>query len=222
MSIDTSNELRPADAVPASTPPTALQTPAAAQEPDEAAAAVPFADPAPLGLAAFALTTFILSFVNAGLLPVSVEPVVFGLALFYGGLAQFAAGIWEFANRNTFGATAFCSYGAFWMAFWFLARFTDLSEAGAAASQGVGVFLLAWGIFTLYMTIAARATNRTIFMIFIVLTLTFFALAAGAYWEATALTRIGGWLGIATALLAWYGSMALVTNSTHKRNVFPV
>ncbi|MDQ4045859.1 MAG: acetate uptake transporter [Actinomycetota bacterium] len=222
MSIDTSNELRATDALRPDELRTAPQSQAAAQEPAGAAAAVPFADPAPLGLAAFALTTFILSFVNAGLLPVSVEPVVFGLALFYGGLAQFAAGIWEFANRNTFGATAFCSYGAFWMAFWFLVTSTDLSGAGAEASKGIGVFLLAWGIFTLYMTIAARATNRTIFAIFTILTLTFFALAAGAYWEATALTRIGGWLGIATALLAWYGSMALVTNSTHKRTVLPV
>jgi uncharacterized protein len=222
LSVDTSNELRATDALRPDELRTPAQTPAAAQKPAEAAVAVPFADPAPLGLAAFALTTFILSFVNAGLLPASVEPVVFGLALFYGGLAQFAAGIWEFANRNTFGATAFCSYGAFWMAFWFLVTSTDLSAAGAAASQGIGVFLLAWGIFTLYMTIAARATNRTIFTIFIVLTVTFFALAAGAYWEVTALTRIGGWLGIVTALLAWYGSMALVTNSTHQRNVFPV
>lgn len=221
MSIDFHNELRAKDALQEGGLRTEPQAPAAAQKPG-AAPAVPFADPAPLGLAAFALTTFILSFVNAGLLPVSVEPVVFGLALFYGGLAQFAAGIWEFANRNTFGATAFCSYGAFWMAFWFLVTSTDLSAAGAEASKGIGVFLLAWGIFTLYMTIAARATSRTVFMIFAVLTATFFALAAGAYWETAALTRIGGWLGIATALLAWYGSMALVTNSTHKRNVFPV
>jgi succinate-acetate transporter protein len=76
------------------------------------------ADPAPLGLAAFALTTFFLSFVNAGLVPATVEPVVFGLALAYGGAAQFAAGLWEFAKGNTFGATAFCSYGAFWLSFW--------------------------------------------------------------------------------------------------------
>jgi succinate-acetate transporter protein len=78
------------------------------------------ADPAPLGLAAFALTTFFLSFVNAGWVPASVEPVVFGLALAYGGAAQFAAGMWEFTKGNTFGATAFTSYGAFWLSFWWL------------------------------------------------------------------------------------------------------
>ena len=76
------------------------------------------ADPAPLGLAAFALTTFILSVVNAGIIPATVEPVVFGLALVYGGIGQLLAGMWEFAKGNTFGATAFSSYGAFWISFW--------------------------------------------------------------------------------------------------------
>lgn len=184
--------------------------------------AAPLADPGALGLAAFALTTFVLSFVNAGLLPVTVEPVVFGLALFYGGIAQFAAGIWEFANRNTFGATAFCSYGAFWLSFWFLARFTDLSGAGSDAGKGVGVFLLAWGIFTLYMTIAARRTSIAVFGVFVFLTVTFFALAAGDYTGTIGFTRVGGGLGIATALLAWYASSAVVINSTHKRIVLPV
>ena len=90
------------------------------------------ADPAPLGLAAFALTTFVLSVVNAGWFPTTVEPVVFGLALAYGGIAQFAAGMWEFAKGNTFGATAFCSYGAFWVSFWWLTGHTDLVKAPAS------------------------------------------------------------------------------------------
>lgn len=184
--------------------------------------APPFADPAGLGLGAFALTTFVLSFVNAGLLPKTVEPVVFSLALFYGGVAQFGAGIWEFANRNVFGATAFCSYGAFWMSFWYLTGYTDLSGAGEDAGKGIGVFLLAWGIFTLYMTFAARHTNTAVFLVFIALTPTFFALAIGAYTGIVEITRIGGWLGIITALLAWYGSFATVANSTYKRTVLPV
>src|SRR3954453_2761969 len=100
------------------------------------AAGAGFADPAALGLAAFALAAFVLSFFNAGLIPRTAEGVVFGLALFYGGLVQFAAGLWEFAKGNTFGATAFCSYGGFWMAFAFLARFTDLSGAGTDAEKG--------------------------------------------------------------------------------------
>jgi succinate-acetate transporter protein len=196
--------------------------------PDQPAssAAVPtapvLADPAALGLGGFALTTFVLSCVNAGLVPKTVEPVVFGLALFYGGIAQFAAGIWEFANRNTFGGTAFCSFGAFWMSFWFLVRFSDLSAAGADAGKGVGVFLLAWGIFTLYMTVAASRTSTAVFLVFIFLTVTFFALAAGAYTGTVGFTRFGGWLGLITALLAWYASFAVVANFTHKRTLVPV
>jgi succinate-acetate transporter protein len=175
------------------------------------------ADPGALGLGAFALTTFVLSVANAGLIPSSAA--VLGLALFYGGIAQLVAGIWEFVNRNTFGATAFCSYGAFWLAFWYL----ETTESGAnAGASGVGVFLLAWGIFTLYMTVAARKTNGSIFAVFVALTLTFFALALGALTGATTLSRIGGWLGILTALLAWYGSFAVVVNSTSKRTVLPV
>lgn len=187
-----------------------------------AVAAAPPADPGALGLAAFALTTFVLSVVNAGILPTTVEPVVFGLALFYGGLAQFVAGVWEFANRNTFGATAFCSYGAFWMSFWFLARFTDLSGAGDDARKGVAVFLFAWGLFTLFMTFAARRTSIAVFLVFVVLTLTFFALALGDYTGTTGFTRAGGVLGLITALLAWYASSAVVINSTHRRTVLPV
>lgn len=187
-----------------------------------ATGAAVFADPAALGLAAFALTTFVLSTFNAGLLPVTAEPVVLGLALFYGGIAQFSAGLWEFAKGNTFGATAFCSYGAFWMAFWYLVQFTDLSAAGEDAGKGIGVFLLAWGIFTVFMTVAARRTNRAVFLAFIALTPAFFALAIGAYTGDVAFTRIGGWLGLLAAFLAWYASFAVVINSTHERIVLPL
>lgn len=144
---------------------------------------------------------------------------VLGLALFYGGIAQLVAGIWEFANRNTFGATAFCSFGAFWLAFWFLV----VSKGDVAAgSAGVGTFLLAWAIFTLYMTFAAIKTNRAILAVFIVLTLTFFALALGAFTGSAALSHLGGYLGIITAILAWYASFASVINSTFSRVVLPV
>ena len=182
----------------------------------------PLADPAALGLGAFALTTFVLSVFNAGLVPSTAEGVVLGLALFYGGLMQFAAGIWELVNKNTFGATAFCSYGAFWMAFWFLARFTDLSGAGADAAKGVAVFLFAWGMFTLYMTIAARKTTFMLFLVFLGAALTFFTLAAGDWTGTIGITRVGGVLGLITALLAWYVSAAVVINSTYKRTVLPV
>src|SRR5689334_17449093 len=139
------------------------------------------ADPAPLGLAGFALTTFVLSAVNAGWVPASVEPAVFGLALAYGGIAQFAAGLWEFAKGNTFGATAFCSYGMFWVSFWWLTGHTDLSGAGTDAGQGIGVFLLAWGIFTAYMSIAASRVSMAVLTVFVLLTVTFLVLAWGEF-----------------------------------------
>ena len=181
------------------------------------ASPLPLADPGSLGLAAFALTTFVLSVANAGLIESSAA--VFGLALFNGGIAQLIAGIWEFVNRNTFGATAFCSFGAFWLAFWYLETTGGAVEAG---SEGVGVFLLAWTIFTAYMTIAARKTNGSIFAVFVSLTITFAFLAAGALSGVTVIHQIGGWFGILTALLAWYGSFAVVLNSTSKRAVLPV
>ena len=181
------------------------------------------ADPAPLGLAAFALTTFVLSCVNSGLLDTTVEPVVFGLALAYGGIGQFAAGIWEFAKGNTFGATAFCSYGAFWISFWYLTGHTDLSGAASENDLGnaIGVYLLAWGIFTLYMTVAASRVSGAVLAVFALLTLTFFLLAIGEIAASDGWTKFGGWVGLATALAAWYASFAGVTNFTFKREVLP-
>ncbi len=177
-----------------------------------------FADPGPLGLAAFALTTFVLSMANSGFIA-GAGSAVLGLALFYGGIVQLVAGIWEFANKNTFGATAFCSYGGFWLAFWFLVVSKGDVAAGGA---GVGTFLLAWAIFTLYMTFAAIRTTKAILAVFIALTLTFFALAIGAFSGNAAISHLGGYLGIITAILAWYGSFAVVINSTFKRVVLPV
>ena len=100
------------------------------------------ADPAPLGLAAFALTTFILSVVNTGM--VDAEPVVFGVALAYGGIAQLLAGMWEFAKGNTFGATAFASYGGFWISFWYLTGHTDMSGVAAPTTQPTGSVCSCW------------------------------------------------------------------------------
>jgi uncharacterized protein len=179
-----------------------------------------FADPAPLGLAGFALTTFMLSTFNSGLAPASVEGVVLGVALFYGGIAQLLAGMWEFAKGNTFGALAFSSYGAFWMSFWFLVSHVgDLPKADAA--KGVGVFLLAWTIFTIYMTVVASRLSGILFALFAVLTLTFAFLTIGKFGGSSAMTHIGGWLGLLTALVAWYASFAGVLNGTAKRVIMP-
>ena len=177
------------------------------------------ADPGPLGLAGFALTTFMLSTFNAGLLPKSAEVAILGVALFYGGIAQLFAGMWEFAKGNTFGALAFSSYGAFWMSLWYLIVHAHLAKADAA--QGVGIFLLAWTIFTLYMTMVAARITGLLFTLFAVLLVTFAFLTVGAFASAPAITHIGGYLGLITAFVAWYASFAGVMNGTVKRVILP-
>jgi len=181
-----------------------------------------FADPAPLGLAGFALTTFMLSSFNSGLAPKSAEVVVLGVALFYGGIAQLLAGMWEFAKGNTFGALAFSSYGAFWMAFWYLVSHgKDLPTTGTDAAQGIGVFLLAWTIFTLYMTVVTARISGLLFTLFAVLLVTFSFLTIGEFSGSSTMTHIGGYLGLVTAMVAWYGSFAGVLNGTAKRVIMP-
>src|SRR5918911_3297899 len=140
------------------------------------AAAPAVANPGPLGLAAFALTTFVLSMFNAGLVSDHGEPVVFGLALAYGGLAQLLAGMWEFRTGNTFGATAFSSYGAFWISFWAFVTFFEKDVPAANAGDAVGLYLIAWGIFTGYMFIASLRTSAAVAVVFILLTITFIVL----------------------------------------------
>ncbi|HET9827807.1 MAG TPA: acetate uptake transporter [Nocardioidaceae bacterium] len=180
------------------------------------------ADPAPLGLAAFALTTFVLSFVNAGWVPASVEPVVFGLALAYGGAAQFAAGMWEFTKGNTFGATAFTSYGAFWLSFWWLtAHLADYKIPASDVGKGVGLYLIAWGIFTAYMTVAASRVSGAVLAVFVLLTITFFLLGIGDLSGTTNISKLGGYVGVLTALAAWYASFAGVTAFAFKRPIVP-
>ena len=180
------------------------------------------ADPGPLGLAAFALTTFVLSFYNAGLVGEAGEPIVFGLALAYGGVAQFAAGLWEFRTGNTFGATAFCSYGAFWISFWALETFFADDIPASSLGTAAGLYLIAWGIFTFYMWIASFRTTAAINLVFLLLWITFILLGIGDAIGNTTISQAGGYVGIVTALAAWYASFAVVTNSTFGRSVVPV
>jgi succinate-acetate transporter protein len=182
----------------------------------------PIADPGPLGLAAFALTTFVLSMFNADLIGKGGEPIVFGLALAYGGLAQVLAGMWEFRTGNTFGAVAFTSYGAFWLSFWAFVQFFEKSVPAADAGHAVGLFLIAWGIFTAYMLIASLRTTGAVALVFALLTVTFLLLGIGNAGAHTGIVKAGGWVGLATALAAWYASFAAVTNSTFGRTVMPV
>jgi succinate-acetate transporter protein len=180
------------------------------------------ADPGPLGLGAFALTTFVLSMFNSGLVSEGGEPVVLGLALAYGGLAQLLAGMWEFRTGNTFGAVAFTSFGAFWLSFWAYVTFYADSITAADAGHAVGLYLIAWGIFTLYMFVASLRTTGAMALVFLLLAATFFLLGIGDAGGHENITKAGGYVGIATAIAAWYASFAAVTNSTFGRTVLPV
>jgi len=178
------------------------------------------ADPAPLGLAGFAMTTFVLSMFNANLVNGEGVPVVLGLALAYGGLAQLLAGMWEFRTGNTFGAVAFTSYGAFWLSFWALNVFYA-KDIGGNVGHAVGLYLWAWAIFTAYMTVASLKVSGAVALVFVLLTATFILLAIGATGAHETVTHWGGYIGIATAVAAWYASFAAVTNSTFGRTILP-
>jgi succinate-acetate transporter protein len=181
------------------------------------------ADPAPLGLGGFAATTFCLSLINAGLVGRGIMPMVLTLALFYGGAVQLLAGLWEFRNnRNTFGAVAFSTYGVFWLSTWYLLS-TALGKVPAGSvSVALGMYLLVWTIFTLYMFIASLKLTVVHVLLFLCLLVTFLALTLGAFTGMPALNVIGGGVGVLTAIVAWYGAAALVVNSTFKKTVLPL
>src|SRR5689334_2535181 len=192
------------------------------------------ADPGPLGLAAFAGTTFMLSLINSGLVGVQhvapgggLLPMVAALALAYGGIAQFTAGIWEFRTGNTFGAVAFCSYGAFWISFYFIVQSAG-KNVPTVLFSGLGLYLWMWGIFTAYMFIASLRTTGAVALVFLLLAITFFVLGIGnsALAGTTNVTngtiKLGGYIGILTAIAAWYASFAAVVNSTFGRVLMPV
>ncbi len=178
------------------------------------------ANPAPLGLAGFGLTTVVLSAINAGLIPREATSAVVPLAFAYGGVAQIIAGILEFKNGNTFGMVAFTSYGLFWWWYAFLIWTIGAGWIKPPASEGIGITLLMWGVFTLYMWIPTFRANFTVWSVFLLLWITFFLLAGGDLGWGTA--RVGGWVGLLTGLDALYASFAEVTNDTFGRAVLPL
>jgi len=192
--------------------------------------AVPAADPAPLGLAAFALTTFILSGHNATFIP---DLIWVGLALFYGGLIQLLAGMWEFRNRNVFGATAFSTYGGFWMSLGIFVVFATFSKTFAGALTGAHLpnalawYVLAFAIFNTYMLAWSTQVSIAIFGVFLFLEITEILLVVAYFEEAhgnlnNGWFHWGGWFGIMTAAVAWYASAAGVINGMKGRQVLPV
>src|SRR4051794_31468384 len=159
---------------------------------------------------------------NSGLVSDKGEPVVFGLALAYGGLAQLLAGMWEFKNNNTFGATAFTSFGAFWLSLFAFEQFFAGNVPESAVGDAVGLYLIAWGIFTTYMWIASFRVSVAVNIVFLLLAPTFILLGIGDATANETITPIGGYVGVATAIAAWYASFAGVTNRTFGRDVLPV
>jgi uncharacterized protein len=190
--------------------------------------AVPAADPAPLGLAGFALTTFLLSGHNASWIP---DLIWVGPAIFYGGLAQLLAGMWEFRNRNVFGATAFSTYGGFWMGlglFVILAGTTKFAAGfhGGDLTNSLAWFLFAFAVFNLYMLIGSLRVSAAVFLVFLTLQITEVLLVIGFFNISHGGTEwwlhAGGWAGIVTAAVAWYASAAGVLNGVSERVVLPV
>jgi succinate-acetate transporter protein len=190
----------------------------------------PAADPAPLGLAAFALTTFVLSGHNASFIP---DLIWIGLALFYGGLTQLLAGMWEFRNRNVFGATAFSTYGGFWMSLGIFVVLAEVSKSFGGALEGANLpnavawFLLAFAIFNTYMLLWSTQVSVAVFLVFLTLEATEILLVIGNFDAAhgnanNGWIHTGGWVGIATAAVAWYASAAGVINGMIGRVVLPV
>jgi uncharacterized protein len=159
---------------------------------------------------------------NANLVNRAGEPLVLGLALAHGGIAQVLAGMWEFRTGNTFGAVAFTSFGAFWPSFWAPVSFSAPQIPAAHAGEALGLYLIAWGIFTATCFIASLRTASAIAIVFFLLTITFFLLGVGNSGGTEGVIKAGGWFGLATAAAAWYASFAAVTNSTFGRSVLPV
>ncbi len=206
--------------------------PAATAEPAAPASAV--ADPAPLGLAAFALTTFLLSAVNAGWAKSSTGFDWWGYAIAYGGLGQLLAGMWEFRNRNVFGATAFSTYGGFWIGVGLWLHFiAPTATHPIQLNRDLGWILLAFAIFNTYMLIISSQVNMAVFLVFLTLEITEIFLFIGNFATKTpalppfavfntGLIEAGGIAGVVTALVAWYASAAGVMNGLKGRQVFPV
>lgn len=178
------------------------------------------ANPAPLGLIGFGLTTILLNFHNAGFFP--VNSMIMGMGIFVGGMAQVIAGVLESKKGNTFGTTAFTLYGFFWMslvATWIL---PGLDGVAAAGSISMGVYLLFWGIFTLGMTVGTLKQNRALRVVFSSLTLLFFLLSIGDFTGSILVKVVAGYVGIFCGLSALYSAIAQVLNELYGKTVLPL
>lgn len=180
--------------------------------------AVKVANPGPLGLLGFGLTTILLNLHNANVIPLSIVIIAMGFAL--GGLAQIIAGILEFKNGNTFAGTAFTAYGTFW---WSLVAIWTMAPAGLEADKvSMGYYLLVWGLFTAFMFIGTLTHNRTTQVVFGSLAALFFLLAIGDFTLIPEVTVFAGVVGIFCGLSAFYSAVAQIVNAELGRSVFPL
>lgn len=178
------------------------------------------ANPAPLGLLGFGMTTVLLNFHNAGLYP--LDTMILGMGIFYGGLAQIIAGIMEWRKNNTFGTTAFTSYGLFWLSLVGLLVLPKLNLGVAPTKEAMAAYLFMWGLFTAVLFIGTLKLNRALQFVFASLAVLFFLLALGAVTGETAITRIAGFEGILCGLSAIYAGLAQVLNELYGRVVAPI
>lgn len=180
------------------------------------------ANPAPLGLLGFGMTTVLLNLHNAGFF--ELNSMIMGMGIFVGGIAQILAGYQEWKKNNTFGATAFTAYGTFWLslvALWLIPN-TTFGAAYKSSEAGVAWYLLMWGLFTLFMFIGTLKSNHVLQIIFFTLTILFFLLAASDFTGNASIKKIAGFEGIICGLAAFYGSVAQVLNEVYGRVIFPL
>jgi succinate-acetate transporter protein len=182
------------------------------------------ANPAPLGLFGFGITTAVLSFINANLIGggPTTYPVVLGLAFAFGGLAQLLAGMWEFRAGNGFGAVAFSSFGAFWISFYFLINFDVAKIPTHELNAALGLWLIAWGVFTGCLFLCSFASARALQLLFLLLTATFILLGIGQNGGHTTVIHIGGYVGIATAVVAVYIATAELMKGVYGHSMLPI
>jgi succinate-acetate transporter protein len=178
------------------------------------------ANPAPLGLMGFGVTTVLLNLANAGYYP--LDSIILAMGMFYGGIAQVIAGAMEFRKGNTFGTTAFVSYGLFWLSFVFLNVLQTLGFGAKITSASLASYLFIWGLFTLLMFVGTLRINGALMVVFGTLALLFFLLAAGASTGNQTITTTAGYEGILCGLSAMYASIAQVLNEVYKRQVLPL
>ena len=178
------------------------------------------ANPAPLGLMGFGMTTVLLNLHNIGLFP--LNSMILSMGIFYGGIAQIIAGIMEWKKNNTFGETAFISYGFFWLSLVAMIVMSKFGWSVAPDSNAMAAYLAMWGIFTFFLFVGTLKLNKALIFVFGTLTLLFFSLALADYTGIEAITRFAGWVGIICGFSAIYTAIAQVLNALYGRTVFPL